>query len=135
VRLLKNPESVYSLVRLIDACTQCRSIFHAATVAHRDASLLQLEEKVQQKLDQFGVELRDEIRQMGRKTIMTVIEDFSSFPFERISGDSETAALRQVIDWYDQALKAELSAEARVTIVRQHVDLQQCYELLTNRVC
>jgi hypothetical protein len=129
----KNPESVYSLVRLIDACTQCRQMFHAASVTHADPTLRQLAEKIDQRLDEFGIELRNEVRHMGRRTVMSVIEDFRSFPFERLSADSATDALRQVLDSYELALKAELSAEARSTLARQHGDLQQSYGLLAGK--
>jgi hypothetical protein len=131
--VLKNPESVYSLVRLIDACTQCRQMFHATSVTHTDATLRQLMEKIEQRLEEFGIELRNEVRQMGRRTVMSVIEDFRSFPFERLSAESATDALWQVLDWYDQALKAELSSEARSTIARQHDDLQQSYAVLAKK--
>lgn len=61
---------------------------------------------------------------------MHVIEDFSSFPFERLSAETGTDALRQVLDSYDQALKSDLPTEARSTIARQQRALRQFYRPL-----
>ena len=128
--MLDRPESVYSIVRLIDACTQCRQTFHGASVTRSEPACTELTDKIRQRLDQFAVELRNEVRQLHRKTLMSFIEDFGSLRFEPISGDSEVVALRQMLDWYDQALNTPLRTEARAMIVRQHLELQQCYEQL-----
>jgi hypothetical protein len=127
--MLPKPESVQSIVKLIDTCRQYTQMFHSASVT-RSEPYNELTEKIQQKLDQFVVELRIEVHHLDRKTFMSFIEDFDSYSFEPISSESETEALRQILDWYDQALKTPLSAEARTMIVRQHLDLQESYEQL-----
>jgi hypothetical protein len=127
--MLAKPESVQSIVRLIDACSQCTQMFHSDSVT-RGEPCNELTEKIQQKLDQFVAELRNEVRHLDRKTFMSFIEDFDSYSFEPISSESETEALRQMLDWYDKALTAPLSTEARAMIVRQRLGLQQSYEQL-----
>jgi len=118
------PESVHSIVKLIDSCTQCRQIFHAAFSTETEPACKELTDKIRQKLDQFGIELRNEVRRMG------IIEDFGSFRFEPISGESQTVALQQILNDYDQALKARFPTHAQAMITRQHLDLQQAYEQL-----
>jgi hypothetical protein len=118
------PESVQSIVKLIDSCTQCKQIFHAASSTENEPARKELTDKVRQKLDQFGIELRKEVRRMG------IIEDAGSFRFEPISGESPTVALRQILNDYDQALKTRFPTHAQAMIARQHLALQQAYEQL-----
>ena len=118
------PESVHSIVKLIDSCTQCRQIFHAASSTESEPARKELTDKIRQKLDQFGIELRNEVRRMG------IIEDFNSFRFEPISGESHTMALHQILNDYDQAVKTLFPTHAKAMITRQHLDLHQAYEQL-----
>src|SRR5438067_1945987 len=106
-------ESVHNIFKLIDACKQCRQIFNASSVGCCEPACKELTEKIRRKLDQFGIELRNEVRQLDRKLLMSFIEDFGAFRFEPISAKSETLALQQLLDWYDQALKRPLSIETR----------------------
>jgi hypothetical protein len=118
------PESVHNIVKLIDSCTQYRQIFHAPSSTENEPARKALTDKIRQKLNQFGIELRKEARRMG------IIEDSGSFRFEPISGESQTMALQQILNNYDQALKTRFPTHAQAMITRQHHDLQQAYEQL-----
>jgi hypothetical protein len=120
------PESVRCIIKLMDACTQCRQIFRAVSGSLTEQAYAELVETVFEKLDRFGIELRNEIRRLGQTA------DFSSFRFESIPNESEILALRRTLDYYEHALHARISTHTRAMIGRQQSDLQQAYEQLVS---
>src|SRR5262249_61250914 len=94
--MLDNNEFPHSLMKLLDACAQCRQIFHVRA-NDANAPWTDLLDDIQQKLDRFSVELRNELRRVG------VVEDIRSFRFEVVSGDSEIEALQKVLQYYADA--------------------------------
>jgi hypothetical protein len=130
-QILRNGEKVmvdqcefpHSIMKLLDACAQCRQIFH---VRANEVNLpcKEIMEDIQQKLDQFGIELRNELRRVG------VIEDFTSFPFEVVSGESEIEALQKVLQYYAEAAGDRVPLHARAMIRRQYGSLQEDYAQL-----
>src|SRR5215831_5587825 len=80
-----------NLLKLIDASTQCRQMFHAAADTLTDPVYKEVIENVQQRLDQFGIELRNEIRRLGEA-------DFDQLRFEPLQENSCDRALRRMLD-------------------------------------
>src|SRR5438034_2977610 len=90
--MLDKAETTHSLFKLMDACTQCRQIFHACAGALTNPTHRNALDRIPQKLEQFGIELRNEIRRLGQH------EDFVIFRFESIQGYSVTLALDHILD-------------------------------------
>ena len=109
-----------NLFKLIDASTQCRQIFHAAADTLTDPVYKEVVENVQQRLDQFGIELRNEIRRIGQA-------DLDQLPFESLHGNSCNRALRRMLDYYEQAFNCHITPHTRAMLNRQYSDLQQIY--------
>ena len=118
--MLDNSEFPRSLMKLLDACTQCRQIFHVRA-NDANAEWTDLLDDIQQKLDRFSVELRNELRRVG------VVEDITSFRFEVVSGDSEIEALQKVLQYYAEAAGDRVPVHARVMLRRQYTTLQEDY--------
>jgi hypothetical protein len=118
--MLDKSEFPQSLMKLLDACAQCRQIFHVrAKDAH--APWTALLDDIQQKLDRFSVELRNELRRVG------VMEDLTSFRFEVVSGRSEIEAFQKVLQYYAEAAGNRVPMQARVMLRRQYTSLQEDY--------
>ncbi|PYS11719.1 MAG: hypothetical protein DMG15_17015 [Acidobacteria bacterium] len=122
--MLDKGETTQMLLKLIDACTECRQIFHAESSAWTNAVQRHTIEKVQQKLDQFGIELRSEIRRLGDH------DDLGIFPFETLRRYSGDVAFGRVLDRYQQALNSRLTPHSRAMLKRQYSDLRQAYQEL-----
>jgi hypothetical protein len=61
---LSKDEQLQNMVKLIDACVQCRQIFNGVSGNYTNP-YVEIMEETQLKLDQFGSELRTEIRRVG----------------------------------------------------------------------
>ena len=109
-----------NLFKLIDASTQCRQIFHAAADTLTDPVYKEVVENVQQRLDQFGIELRNEIRRLGDA-------DLDQLRFEPLQENSCDRALRRMLDYYEQAFNCHITPHTRAMLSRQYSDLQQIY--------
>jgi len=118
---MDNADATQSILELIDACTQCRQIFHVSYETSTDSTCKELIEKLEQKLDQFGIELRNEFRRLD----MTE-EDLTTFRFEPTPNGSAILALRHTLDQYEQAISNSVTLRAMIT--RQHSDIQLIYE-------
>src|SRR2546427_6457696 len=117
-------DTAKTLFKLIDACTQCSQIFHASTASGGNPIRGTILEDIQQKLDQFGLELRNEIRRLGEH------EDLRPFPFESLPGYSGDVALGLVLDYYQRAFNSRLTAHTRAMLNRQYSELFQSYDEL-----
>ena len=111
------------LLKLIDACTQCRQIFDVSTSWANPVGSSVIE-NIQQRLDRFSIELRNEIRRLGEH------EDLLLFPLESLREYSGKAALSQVLDYYEQALSSRPTPHTRAMLNRQYSDLRQRYHEL-----
>ena len=118
--MLDKSKAVHSLFKLIDACTQCRQIFHAFAPALTNPVHKNLVETIGQKLGQFGIELRNEIRRLGEA-------DLDQLRFESLQGNSCDRALRRMLDYYEQAFNCPVSPHTRAMLTRQYTDLLQIY--------
>jgi hypothetical protein len=112
------------LLKLIDACTQCRRIFEASTSPGGNPVRPSIIEDVQNKLEQFGLELRNEIRRLGEH------EDLCALRFESLPQYSGDVALSHVLDCYQQAFSSRLTAHTRAMLNRQYSELFQSYDEL-----
>ena len=122
--MLDKAETTHSLFKLMDACTQCRQIFHACAGSLTNPTHTNALDRIPQKLEQFGFELRNEIRRLGQH------EDFVIFRFESIQGYSGTLALDHMLDCYQEAFNSPLTSHTRAMLNRQFSDLQRaCQEL------
>ena|ERR1051326_2031779 len=119
--MLDKGEPAYSLLKLIDGCTQCRQIFHGLACTSTDSEGNELLARIEQKLEQFRIELRNEIRHFA------AIEQFDGYRFEPLSGEPGNMALSKLLDYYEQALSYEVPALTRLTLTRQCFDLQWIY--------
>ena len=118
--MLDKSKAAQSLFQLIDACTQCRQIFHVFAETLTNPVHKNLVETIQQKFDQFGIELRNEIRRLGEA-------DLEQLRFESLRGNSCDRALRRMLDYYEQAFNCPVSPHTRAMLTRQYTDLHQIY--------
>ena len=114
-------DTAKTLFKLIDACTQCRQIFDAWTSSERNPARRSIIDDVQQKLDRFGLELRNEIRRLGE------YENLCPFRFESLPGYSGDVAISHVLDCYQQAFNSRPTAHTRAMLNRQYSDLCESY--------
>ena len=121
--MLDKSKAAHSLFKLLDACTQCRQIFHASAATLTDEVHKKLVDTIHQKLDQFGIELRNEIRRLGDA-------DLDQLRFESLQENSCGRALRRMLDYYDQAFKSPLRPHTRAMLTRQYTDLHQIYRYI-----
>ena len=88
-----------------------------------DPAYKELAGKIEEKSDQFALELRNEIRRLSDT-------ELDLFRFERIPGDSEIIALHSVLDCYEQVLNTSMPTHTRAMIARQHADSLAAYDHL-----
>ena len=118
--MMDKDKAAHNLLRLVDACTQCRQIFHGTGETLNNLLYKNVVEEIQQKLEQFGIELRNEIRRLGEA-------DLDHVRFESLQESACNRSLRRMLDYYEQAFNCHITPHTRAMLNRQYSDLQQIY--------